>query len=1193
MHPMKTPLLIAKFTPLAIIATLAIVGAVYAHVALPNPAHAQASPSAVISLSADSVEPGTAITATMSFGNLASDSDTSTIDYIFRADVVDADDCEGSGMGKDRYFYQVDEDPETREATISAGCPAGDYTVRVSLSSAANEELASGSAAFSIAEPTPEPTPEPEADPEPSVAIELSPPGPVGEGAEITVTMSFSDLASDSDTSTTDYVFRADVKDSEDGDADVCEGNGIGRAQLINQVDDDPEIRRGNISASCPPGDYTTEVRIVSINDVEMVSGSANFAVVEPLPNRPPVIRGRVRQVQPPGGRLAPIMVEHGWPGRWSKTGDSDGTMQVTQGLATDPDGDALRWSAAGVWPDGFSIDPTTGRLLFTWGDEPQPYSYTYRGGAIVYFFYREGDEGRGVYCGHDYIRCISAKAKFWLGVEVSDGRGGTDEAWVGIKWFPNRPPRFAEEAIELHVESGDQYQALHTLGATDPDLDRLSYERGGPWPRSIGLANGVIHLNPRGPTYEMPDGVYPFTVLVKDSYGGRATQTITVTVGEPVEGADGPTLTEAEYEPDVLGICGRTQQVQRAIIQEHSDDSFCDEITNSDLSRIRNSLSMSTKGITALKSGDFQGLTRTQGLELDGNALTELPADVFARLSNLRFLYLNKNNLTELPDGVFDGLYGLRTLELGRNRLATIPNDAFEDLANLRSLGLRNNNLTTLQVEWFDGLTSLEGLDLDENQLSAMPPGVFDGLTSLVALGIGGHPLSEPGVWFDGFPNTLKELQLADIGSITLDGAWFEDLSNLEDLLLQRAHLTNLPDDFGERLPTLTRLNLAVNDFATLNADWFDHLPNLSMLLMSRNKVETLPDGMFKGMPNLDELYLDENPGAPFTFTARLEPHSARKFVVKVAQGAPFDMVVELSAPGDALDIPTVKVQAGQITSEPVTVSGDGPVTITVESVVFRNYLRFEGIQTERGEPLVLGAASTPERDAAASTDATLSSLTLSGVDFGIFDPATTGYTASVANDVTQTTVTPTTNDDGATYEIKLGGVTDANGTVSLAVGSNVITIEVTAEDGKTTRTYTVTVNRDTPPEPVEPEEEPTAERSAWLESNPENNPFVGEWQHFTLRGSGLEKVDLSVNVVSATGEPSSTGAVGYATASPPEAAREVCESAYYSGYQMSVDATFSLVGCREGTVVIELLDPDDDYALLKRYTVTVNTGP
>ena len=45
-------------------------------------------------------------------------------------------------MGVDRNINQVDEDPETHEATVSVGCPAGEYTVRASLSSAEGAELA-------------------------------------------------------------------------------------------------------------------------------------------------------------------------------------------------------------------------------------------------------------------------------------------------------------------------------------------------------------------------------------------------------------------------------------------------------------------------------------------------------------------------------------------------------------------------------------------------------------------------------------------------------------------------------------------------------------------------------------------------------------------------------------------------------------------------------------------------------------------------------------------------------------------------------------------------------------------------------------------------------------------------------------------------------------------------------------------
>ena len=96
-------------------------------------------------------------------------------------------------------------------------------------------------------------------------------------------------------------------------------------------------------------------------------------------------------------------------------------------------------------------------------------------------------------------------------------------------------------------------------------------------------------------------------------------------------------------------------------------------------------------------------------------------------------------------------------------------------------------------------------------------------------------------------------------------------------------------------------------------------------------------------------------------------------------------------------------------------------------------------------------------------STDATLGSLRLSGVTLA-FDPASITYTTEVGNVVAETTVTPTTNDDGPTYEIKLGGVADADGIIPLAVGSNVITIEVTAQNGQTTKTYTITVTRAAP---------------------------------------------------------------------------------------------------------------------------------
>ena len=100
-----------------------------------------------------------------------------------------------------------------------------------------------------------------------------------------------------------------------------------------------------------------------------------------------------------------------------------------------------------------------------------------------------------------------------------------------------------------------------------------------------------------------------------------------------------------------------------------------------------------------------------------------------------------------------------------------------------------------------------------------------------------------------------------------------------------------------------------------------------------------------------------------------------------------------------------------------------------------------------------------------AASSDASLSGLALSGVTLDpVFAGATTGYTASVYNSVESITVTATPNHAAATVVITPVDDADLSAEgyqVSLDVGSNVVSVKVTAEDGTTTRTYTVTVTR------------------------------------------------------------------------------------------------------------------------------------
>ena len=84
-------------------------------------------------------------------------------------------------------------------------------------------------------------------------------------------------------------------------------------------------------------------------------------------------------------------------------------------------------------------------------------------------------------------------------------------------------------------------------------------------------------------------------------------------------------------------------------------------------------------------------------------------------------------------------------------------------------------------------------------------------------------------------------------------------------------------------------------------------------------------------------------------------------------------------------------------------------------------------------------------------------------------FDAATTTYSATVANAVTQGTITVTTSESTATLEYLDGSdntLTDADTMTAgfqrnLSVGSNIVKVKVTAPNGMTTKTYTVNVLR------------------------------------------------------------------------------------------------------------------------------------
>jgi len=144
--------------------------------------------------------------------------------------------------------------------------------------------------------------------------------------------------------------------------------------------------------------------------------------------------------------------------------------------------------------------------------------------------------------------------------------------------------------------------------------------------------------------------------------------------------------------------------------------------------------------------------------------------------------------------------------------------------------------------------------------------------------------------------------------------------------------------------------------------------------------------------------------------------------------------------------------IQTSSIASGPINLSvGDNIISIIV--------IAEDGITTNTYTVTVTRLPSA---------DATLSNLTISAGNLNpTFSIGRTSYTANVANTINLFAVTPTAHEPNAT--IKVNGISVSSGYqssgISLAVGNNTITIVVTAQDGTTTDTYTLVVNKSSAP--------------------------------------------------------------------------------------------------------------------------------
>ena len=255
-------------------------------------------------------------------------------------------------------------------------------------------------------------------------------------------------------------------------------------------------------------------------------------------------------------------------------------------------------------------------------------------------------------------------KPSYSVTVSVSDGNGGTDSITVTINVTNvNEAPEFSDgssttRSVNENAASGQNIGTA--VAATDEDSDTLTYTLGGTNASSFSIVDTTGQLQTKSALDHETKDSYQVTITVSDGNGGSDSITVTIDVTD----VDETTITL---------VSERTAEVRDAIIAAAGVNSAA-ELTAEHLTAIT-SLDLSSKSITSLKVGDFDGLTALTTLDLSDNNLSELPSGIFDKLTWLQFLDLDNNSFSTLPSGIFEKLASsIFVVEVSGNTVDPLP---------------------------------------------------------------------------------------------------------------------------------------------------------------------------------------------------------------------------------------------------------------------------------------------------------------------------------------------------------------------------------------------------------------------------------------------------------------------------------------------------------------------------------------
>ena len=156
---------------------------------------------------------------------------------------------------------------------------------------------------------------------------------------------------------------------------------------------------------------------------------------------------------------------------------------------------------------------------------------------------------------------------------------------------------------------------------------------------------------------------------------------------------------------------------------------------------------------------------------------------------------------------------------------------------------------------------------------------------------------------------------------------------AEVRDAIVTAAGVNTADEVTETHLAAITSLNLRSTGIAELESGDFSGMTGLTSLNLYNNELSILPDGIFEGLTALTSIRLGGNTVDPLPITITLEKSEDGQFKAIVPIGAPFDIVLPISATNGSISdsATSLTIAKGSTESGAVTVSRTADTTDAV----------------------------------------------------------------------------------------------------------------------------------------------------------------------------------------------------------------------------------------------------------------------